>query len=244
MKLFKYKTIRFYQHAANDEFINVGVWVWDESQKKNFSYITNEDFKKLTSKCSFIDKKLLKMSLESLKCENSEANWYDNHLRFSKESAILHDDLKSALTFLYNQKIGDKLKDINFNSERAFRFEKAKQNAIDMIETYFKNDLEIADKKGYSLYLINKHSKKKIYSRLGDIANLDDTKNAFVDTIKPGLEANYFYFLQTLNYPSQDKNNIKIKEQFEKINLSIKMFHTPQEQEKTLKELASKDRIA
>ncbi|ECK6928790.1 hypothetical protein FSE92_07810, partial [Campylobacter coli] len=165
MKMFKYKMIKYFPYSASEEFINIGFWLWDGNGNKTQSYISDIHLK-ILAKCPFMDTIFIKNSIERLKLETNENHWYGNHFRFGEFDAILHDSLESAKNFLYYEKIGEKFKNIE-PKERNIRYEEIKNNAIDLINTDFKNDLELVSERGeYNFHIINKHSKNEIFSRL------------------------------------------------------------------------------
>lgn len=231
--MFKYKMIKYFPYSASEEFINIGFWLWDENNNKMQCYISNEHLK-ILSKCPFVNIDFIENNIKRLEQETSELNWYGNHFRFSEFDAILHDTLESAKNFLYYEKIGEKFKNIE-SKERNIRYENIKNNTIDLINTDFKNDLDLIDERGiYNFHLINKHSKKQIFSRLGNITKTDDIKEAFVQTLK--YDDIFLYFLQCEKY-TPDKKTQKGKENLEKVNFKFEPFYDEENQSRTLKEM-------
>ncbi|HEB7573160.1 TPA: hypothetical protein RZI51_000560 [Campylobacter coli] len=232
MKMFKYKMIKYFPYSASEEFINIGFWLWDENGNKIQDYISDTHLK-ILSKCHFLNTNFIKNSIERLKLETNEKYWYGNHFRFSEFDTILHDTLESAKNFLYYEKIGEKFK--NFESkERNIRYEEIKNNAINLIDTDFKNDLElISDRGEYNFHIINKHSKNEIFSRLGNIANIDDIKEAFAKTLEYDM---LLYFLQCEQFALSKKTQ-KGRENLEKVHFYFKPFYDEENQSRTLKEM-------
>ncbi|EAI3912725.1 DUF3037 domain-containing protein [Campylobacter lari] len=236
MKIFKYKIIKYFPFTASEEFINIGFWLWDEKGNKVQNYITdNDEHIKILAKCPLIDAEFIKNSIERLKLETDERYWYGNHFRFGDFDAIAHDNLDSARVFLYHEKIGEKFKNISIKYKNI-RYETIKNNAISLIQNDFKNDLEIISERGeYNLHIINKHSKKEIFSRLGNIAIDNDIKEAFFKTIEYDIP---LFFLQCEEFIPSKKTQ-KSKESLEKVNLNFRSFYDEQTQNNTLKEIVS-----
>lgn len=233
MKMFKYKMIKYFPYSASEEFINIGFWLWDGNGNKTQSYISDIHLK-ILAKCPFMDTIFIKNSIERLKLETNENHWYGNHFRFGEFDAILHDSLESAKNFLYYEKIGEKFKNIE-PKERNIRYEEIKNNAIDFINTDFKNDLELVSERGeYNFHIINKHSKNEIFSRLGNIANIDDIKEAFAKTLE--YDIMLLYFLQCEEFTLSEKTR-KGRENLEKVHFYFEPFYDEENQSRALKEM-------
>ncbi|EAL9706936.1 hypothetical protein D0W49_07750, partial [Campylobacter coli] len=136
--------------------------------------------------------------------------------------------------FLYYEKIGEKFKNIE-PKERNIRYEEIKNNAIDLINTDFKNDLELVSERGeYNFHIINKHSKNEIFSRLGNIANIDDIKEAFAKTLE--YDIMLLYFLQCEEFTLSEKTR-KGRENLEKVHFYFEPFYDEENQSRALKEM-------
>ncbi|EIN8667830.1 hypothetical protein LO988_001790 [Campylobacter coli] len=225
--------IKYFPYSASEEFINIGFWLWDGNGNKTQSYISDIHLK-ILAKCPFMDTIFIKNSIERLKLEINENHWYGNHFRFGEFDAILHDSLESAKNFLYYEKIGEKFKNIE-PKERNIRYEEIKNNAIDLINTDFKNDLELVSERGeYNFHIINKHSKNEIFSRLGNIANIDDIKEAFAKTLE--YDIMLLYFLQCEEFTLSEKTR-KGRENLEKVHFYFEPFYDEENQSRALKEM-------
>ncbi|EAH7076757.1 hypothetical protein EKP40_08970, partial [Campylobacter jejuni] len=107
-------------------------------------------------------------------------------------------------------------------------------NAINLIDTDFKNDLELISERGeYNFHIINKHSKNEIFSRLGNIANIDDIKEAFAKTLEYDM---LLYFLQCEQFTLSKKTQ-KGRENLEKVHFNFEPFYDEENQSRTLKEM-------
>ncbi|MEN4053805.1 hypothetical protein [Sulfurimonas sp. NWX79] len=196
----KYKVIRYYPDFYIDEFLNIGIVMYDDIAL-SIKLLSSDEIKHLN--CSFLsDKRSIENTISYLHTEFSKLQskqdfdnlsrhlYYDNFAYSEEKSFVSEESLSVELELIYYRYIGKKLEKEKYVAKKDV----TKTEVIQLINERYLGKLSYEDDEYFDLIIIPKRGKPRP-TLIGSLLNDADTSNAFKAYINRPFQNTLFGYM-------------------------------------------------